>query len=273
MGDTAAMEAARQDYPQVLLTSPRAKTQVPAWIRGRFAPKVATAGQISRLPRLPQLTVVRAAGPESVLAEAGFLALLAERLHNTPVPAKILFVFESRRRRTDPGTLLAVLRHFDRAEAIDFARGAEQATLALDSALAKIWADLPARTSGVTADPLGQLKSVIAATAELRSESGRLSARKLAAALGLPLSQLATAIGKPRQTVWKTDDAEAIQGRLLPLERIARLRAVLSEHDFRSWLNMSNDTLDGRTPIDVIRRGQADVVADLAEDMLTGSPV
>ena len=31
--------------------------------------------------------------------------------------------------------------------------------------------------------------------------------------------------------------------------------------------------LDGRTPIDDIRRGQAGVVADLAQDMLTGSPV
>jgi hypothetical protein len=47
---------------------------------------------------------------------------------------------------------------------------------------------------------------------------------------------------------------------------------VLSERDFRSWLNMANEQLDGRTPIDVIRGGQAGVVADLAEDMLTGSP-
>lgn len=271
MADNRAMEAARQDYPQVLLTGPGAKAQVPAWIRGRFSPKVATARQIRRLPRLPQLTVVRAAGPESVLEEAGFLSLLADRLHDTPVPAKILFVFDTRRRRADPRTLLEVLRHFDRAEAVDFARGAEQATLALDSAVAKLWADLPEPTPA--GDPLGQLKSVIAATADLRSESGRLSARKVAEAMGLPLSQLAAAIGKPRQSVWKTDDADAIQEPLRPFERIARLRTVLSERDFLSWLNMANDELDDRTPIDVIRGGQAAVVADLAEDMLTGSPV
>jgi hypothetical protein len=266
------MEAATKAYPQVLLTGPGAKARVPPWIRGRFSPKVATARQIRRLPRLPQLTVVRASEPESVLAESSFLSLLADRLHVTPVPAKVLFVFDTSRRRTDPQILLRVLRYFDRAEAVEFARGAEQATLALDSALAKIWADLPEEPPAPAADPLGRLKSVIAATANLRSESGRLSARRVAEALGLPLSQLAAAIGKSRQTLWKTDDAEALQEPLRPFERIARLRAVLSERDFLSWLNMVNEQLDGRTPIDVIRGGQAGAVADLAEDMLTGSP-
>jgi Antitoxin Xre/MbcA/ParS C-terminal toxin-binding domain len=267
------METTRRDYPQVLLTGPGAKTQVPAWIRGRFSPKVATAHQIRRLLRLPQLTVVRASEPESVLKAEGFLSLLADRLHHTPVPAKILFVFDTRRRRTNPRTLLQVLSHFDRTEAVEFARGAEQACLALDSAVAKIWADLPEQAPAPATDLLGRLKSVIAATADLRSESGRLSARKVAEAMGLPLSQLAAAIGKPRQSVWKTDDAEAIQERLLPFERVARLRAVLSKRDFLSWLNMANDQLDGRTPIDLLRVGRADLVADLAEDMLTGSPV
>jgi hypothetical protein len=266
------MEPATKAYPQVLLTGPGAKARVPPWIRGRFSPKVATARQVRQLSRLPQLTVVRAPEPESVLAESGFLSLLADRLHETPVPAKVLFVFDTSRRRTDPRTLLRVLRYFDRAEAVEFARGAEQASLALDSALAKIWADRPEQTSAPAADPLGRLKGVIAATADLRADSGRLSARRVAQAVGLPLSQLAAAIGKPRQTLWKTDDAEAIQEQLRPFERIARLRAVLSERDFRTWLNMANDPLDGRTPIDVVRGGQAGVVADLAEDMLSGSP-
>ena len=271
IADNGLMEPAHRDYPQVLLTGPGAKAQVPTWIRGRFTPKVATARQVRQLTRLPQLTVVRAPEPESVLAEAGFLSLLADRLHETPVPARILFVFDTRSRRTDPRTLLRVLRYFDRAEAVEFARGAEQATFALDGALAKIWADQQTPTS--TADPLGRLKSVIAATADLRSESGRLSARKVAEVLGLPLSQLAAAISKSRQTLWKTDDAEAIQELLVPFERIARLRAVLSQRDFRSWLNMANEQLDGRAPIDLVRAGKAGVVADLAEDMLTGSPV
>jgi uncharacterized protein (DUF2384 family) len=121
-------------------------------------------------------------------------------------------------------------------------------------------------------DPLGRLKSIIAATADLRAASGRLSARRVAEAFGMTLAQLATAIGKARQTVWKTDDAEALQPRLFAFERTARLRTVLSESDFRSWLNMPNEQLDDRTPIELIRNGEADTVADLAEDMLTGSP-
>ena len=72
--------------------------------------------------------------------------------------------------------------------------------------------------------------------------------------------------------MWKTDDAEALQPRLFPFERIARLRAVLPASDFRSWLNMPNEELEERTPIELVRNGKAEVVADLAEDMLTGSP-
>lgn len=121
-------------------------------------------------------------------------------------------------------------------------------------------------------DPLARLKSAIAATADLRAASGRLSARRIAEAFGLTLAQLAAAIGKARQTVWKTDDGEAIQQLLFPFERIARLRAVISESDFRSWLNMPNEPLHGRTPIELIRSGKANTVADLAEDMLSGNP-
>jgi hypothetical protein len=121
-------------------------------------------------------------------------------------------------------------------------------------------------------DPLKRLKSTIAATADLRAASGRLSARKVADAFGMTLAQLAAAIGKARQTVWKTDDAEALQSRLFAFERTARLRTVLSESDFRSWLNMPNEQFDDRTPIELIRNGKADTVADLAEDMLTGNP-
>ena len=113
---------------------------------------------------------------------------------------------------------------------------------------------------------------MIASTAALRSGSGRLSAQKVAEQFGLSLAELGSLIGRSRQALWKTDDSEAIQASLLPFERIGRLRAVLPENDFRSWLNMSNEQLDEQTPIQVIRDGKAGSVADLAADMLTGSP-
>jgi len=59
---------------------------------------------------------------------------------------------------------------------------------------------------------------------------------------------------------------------LQPFERVARVRAVLSQNDFRKWLHLANDQLDGRTPLEAIRHGKVAVVADLVEDMLTGSP-
>lgn len=90
----------------------------------------------------------------------------------------------------------------------------------------------------VLTDPLGQLKSVLAATADLRSDSGRLSVQKTADLFDLSTAELARHLGRSRQAVSKTDDADSIQTGLLPFARSAGLRAVLSEADFRSWLNL-----------------------------------
>lgn len=265
------MATLTMEYPQVLLTGPGKQTR-PAWIGRQFSPKVLAATQIRHLKRLPGLTVVRAAGPANILEEKDFLAVLATRHHETPEPAKILFVFEARSRRPDPRALLQVLAFFDRAGDVEFARGADQARFALDEAVAKIWADLRHEVETSSPDPLREVKSVLAATADLRSDAGRLSAQRIAAEFGLSLAQLATLLGRSRQALWKTDDAETVQEQLHPFERVARLRAVLPPGDFRSWLNMPNQQLDELAPIEIIRRGQVGVVADLAEDMLTGSP-
>lgn len=80
----------------------------------------------------------------------------------------------------------------------------------------------------------------------------------------------AALLGRKRQTISKTDDAESLQADLIPFERIARLRAVLSDADFRKWLRMPNDQLDGETPLQLVEDGEISVVAELAEDMLTG---
>jgi uncharacterized protein (DUF2384 family) len=42
--------------------------------------------------------------------------------------------------------------------------------------------------------------------------------------------------------------------------------------DFRKWLRMPNSQLDGKTPLEVLEEGRWQVVADLVDDMLTGSP-
>jgi len=94
----------------------------------------------------------------------------------------------------------------------------------------------------------------------------------VASVFGLSVAELAALIGRTRQTASKTPDADSLQPLLQPFERVARVRAVLSQNDFRKWLHLANDELDGRTPLEAIRHGKVAVVADLVEDMLTGSP-
>ncbi len=254
----------------VLLTGPGRKVPVPSWIR-RFAPQTATAGEIRRLDRLPRLTVVEAAAPAAVLGRQGFLELLAARHESTPAPSKVVFVFEKPRGGVDADTLAELLGFFDRAADVEFAVGAHQAAFTMEEALAKIVAFLR-REPPPPSDPLGEVRSVLAATADLRAESGRLSAARVAKAFDLPAAEIARLAGKSRQAVSKTDDAESLQAVLRPFERIARLRAALADADFRAWLHSGNDELGGRTPLQVIQGGGAEVVADLAADLLTGSP-
>jgi len=121
-------------------------------------------------------------------------------------------------------------------------------------------------------DALGEAQEVIAALRPLLASSGRLSAPNVATQFGLSTARLGQLIGSSRQALAKTPDASTIQDGLRPFERIARLRAVLSEPDFKAWLNRPNQHLDGDTPMKIIEGGRAGVVADLAESMLTGTP-
>lgn len=121
-------------------------------------------------------------------------------------------------------------------------------------------------------DPLADVKEVMAATAILHASSGRLSATQTAEVFGLSVAKLGKVIERSRQSLTQTPDAESLQEALRPFERIARLRAVLHGEKFLAWLNRANQHLDGHTPIGLIKEGRAKIVADLAEDMLLGTP-
>jgi len=131
---------------------------------------------------------------------------------------------------------------------------------------------LDSMSARASSDPLASVRKVAEAMAGLRSEMGRLDAGRVAEAFGLSSAELAGFLGKSRQTLSKTPDSLSLQPSLRLFERTARLRAVLSEADFLSWLNLPNPHLEGRAPIDVIRAGRANVVANLVEDLLTGAP-
>ncbi len=121
--------------------------------------------------------------------------------------------------------------------------------------------------------PLDGLKAVIAATQDLRAVNGNLAADRIAKLYDISSSKLAQWLGRTRQALAKTPDADSLQNDLGYFERVARLRTVTSESGFRKWLRMPNEHLDGTRPLDLMAGAKRQVVADLVDDMLTGSPV
>jgi hypothetical protein len=251
----------------VFVTGVRSPVQVPLWARG-FKPRAMTIEQIRAAIVLPEITIVRGRQPSSLLAHHVLVEHLAAMQKTTKHPAMILIEFGEAAAH-DPDELAVVLERFPDPRSVELAWGAKSAAATLAEAFAKLLVSERKAAS----DPLGEVRGVIEATAGLRSESGRLSARKIAETFGISLAELAERIlGKKRQTVAKTDDAESLQAGLQPLEHIARLRTVLDVADFCKWLRMSNTQLDGETPLEVIRQKEAQTVADLAHDMLVGNP-
>ena len=266
------MSTGTVEYPEILLTGPAQGSSVPDWVRP-FPAKVVRLERIRSVRKLPELTVVRARALENVLEQASFLRTLVARFEHAATPPVIVFVFSYGKRPAEAHELSRLFCEFSRPGHVGIAQNAKEAPAALCEAFAKLLA-FQARGSRheVERDPLGQIKEIVAATADLRSDTGRLSAPRVADAFGLSTAELAGLIGRSRQAVSKTPDAQSLQPLLQPFERVARLRTLLTEANFLRWLNMPNPQLDERAPLDVIRKGKGAIVGDLAEDMLTGRP-
>jgi hypothetical protein len=270
------MESGLIENPSTMLTSPTGEAVIPAALR-RYHPRVTKPAALKTLRRLPDVTVVRSERIDILLSHHAFLRALSDRFRQTPEPSKVVFVFEAKAsaRGAEEGAkqLAALFEYFSRPLDLEVASGIDTVEDAFREALAKIAATRKRVASAeLHADPLGKAKRVIAATADLRAPSGKLSAINTAEAFGLSVAELATLIGRNRQAVSKTPDADSLQVLLRPFERVGRLRATLSTDDFRVWLHLANDQLRDRTPLEVIRDGKVGVVVDLVEDMLTGSP-
>ncbi len=105
-------------------------------------------------------------------------------------------------------------------------------------------------------------------------ESQRLNARKIANVFGLNLRQLSVLLETLPGTVHKTPDSARLQSKLRVFERIARALALVdnNEDNFRRWLNAPNSELEQYTPLEIIRKGRGEVIANLVEDALWGRP-
>ena len=119
---------------------------------------------------------------------------------------------------------------------------------------------------------LDRVKGVAAATKDLRVANGNLSAERVAKLFGVSLSQLATWLGRSRQALSKTPDANSLQNELAFFEHLARMRVVLPEGEFRKWLRMPNELLGNKSPLQLMAKGKWQLMADYVDDALTGAP-
>jgi hypothetical protein len=120
--------------------------------------------------------------------------------------------------------------------------------------------------------PLDHVKEVMAATEGLRVANGNLSAERIAKLYGISTSQLSDWLGRTRQAVAKTPDADSLQEALGYFERVARLTAVMSADGFRKWLRMPHADVAAKNPLELMAKGEWQAVADFVDDMLTGTP-
>ena len=109
--------------------------------------------------------------------------------------------------------------------------------------------------------------------ADLRADSGRLSAKNIAQLFDVTLTELGEWIDRNKAALSKTPDADTIQPLLEPLAQIAFYRKALGDDaSFRKWLRTGHELLEGKTPLAWIKEGRSQQVAEFVEDALTGQP-
>ncbi len=186
----------------------------------------------------------------------------------------ILFCFKCNWRAVNSEKLKRWLTAFDSPERVTFAKDWDGVLLRVREAVAKS-ALCAAKESLPPPRPsvLDEITQITEASDELRTSSGRLSAESIAELFGISESELARLVGRSPQSLWKTPDAESLQDQLTYFEKIGRLRLVLKTREkFRKWLHTANPRLADRRPIELIRQKRWQVLADLVDDILVGSP-
>jgi hypothetical protein len=104
--------------------------------------------------------------------------------------------------------------------------------------------------------------------------TGRMDAQRIADYLGVPLTQLAGALGKRYQSLHKTPAAPSVQDGLRPIKASLDILAyVLRDRSMiRTWLNSPHPDLGMRIPLRVMLEGHADAVETMLANALEGIP-
>jgi len=184
-------------------------------------------------------------------------------------------------RSPDGQKLRKLLAHFEYPERVEVVNKPEISNVefALKQAFAKAltsftrYRDRTAKVENPRRSLLDSVRAVMESSADLREESGRLSAKRVADVFGLKQKELAEWAGISAARLNRTPDAEYLQPMLGFFERIARLRIVLKDDaTFRKWLRTSLSDLGSRSPLELLKEKQWQVLADYVDDILTGAP-
>lgn len=119
-------------------------------------------------------------------------------------------------------------------------------------------------------EEIGTLPGVVHATQFLRSEKGLLDAERIRELFGFTRKDLASHLQVSAESIRQKSDADSLQAKLVPFERIARLLMLNPKHDdFRRWLHTPNSEFGDEAPLSIIAKSGPEGVADLVEDIIT----
>jgi len=230
-----------------------------------------------QLRKIAPITIVDARDPHQLNAWKEIARLFARK--SSPDQFHRLVLLLAGNRDIDPADARSLIAPFARTDCVEFSFDDAIGGL-IDSIHLKwrilahqdmIHADAP-RPAAPRPSPLDGVKAIIASSRALRTAGGKLSADMIAKLYGISISKLAQWIGRSRQAMAKTPDADSLQNHLGYFERVARLRTVTSDTGFRKWLRIPNAQLDGARPLDLMAGDERQIVVDLVDDILTGSP-
>lgn len=282
----------------LLVTTPQAKVEakivrelIPGKLRGWHI-KALPSGDLNQMTGIPDVTLVQL---DNDTRPADLEAIMPRLVHIQAQPPQRSYVLFSVREgaKSRLRTAQARQRHFDSVVtqinqglpafpnpdrvSLTFVQSPGDLETQLEHIRVKL--DLLQPTPGIASSggsprpsPLDRVNAIVNATGDLRVATGNLSAGAVASAFGVSMSQLADWLGRSRQALNKTPDADSVQNDLGFFERVARLRVVVPGDGFLKWLRMPNPQLDDKQPLELLAGGERQVVADLVDDMLTGAP-
>lgn len=253
----------------------------PRWARGRGIRRM-PIGELLRERTLPPITVIglnpRFVGRRRTSARTtsrdqlrDLTGILASMQNVSPNSYLVFLLSDVPEEQSRSDLFEQFLEPFAEPQRVEITALTHRVKELLESLKAKV--KLSTQRNLPRPSPLDGLLAVTESTADLRADSGKLSAKAIARVFGLSIKELAEILGKTRQAVTKTPDAESLQAPLEYFERVARARGIYRNGgQFRRWLRIRNPQLNNESPLSWIRAGRWQALADLVDDMLTGAP-